>query len=49
MKARGFTVAEYSPSTFALSGMDHWCTGGAGAAATNGNLCGACPAEWDWQ
>ena len=48
MKSRGFTVAEYAPSTYALSGMNHWCTGGAGGAATNGNLCAACPAEWDW-
>ena len=24
MKSRGFTVAEYAPSTFALSGMNHW-------------------------
>jgi hypothetical protein len=48
MKSRGFVVAQYTPSTFALSGMTHWCTGGAGGAATNGNLCAPCPAEWSW-
>ena len=49
----GFSVAEYKPSTEAMSGFSHLCTGGGvedGATpAWNGNMCAACPAEWDWQ
>lgn len=49
----GFSVAEYKPSTSAMSGFSHFCTGGGvadGATPTwNGNMCAACPAEWDWQ
>jgi hypothetical protein len=49
MKSRGYSVAQYSPSTYALSGLTHWCSGGAGGKAQNGNVCAACPAEWDWK
>ena len=49
MKSRGFTVAQYKPSTDSMSGYSLWCTGGVeGEVSQNGNVCGACPAEWDW-
>ena len=49
MRSRGFAVAQYTPSTEALSGRTEWCTGGApGERVQNGNACSACPAEWAW-
>lgn len=49
MRSRGFAVAQYRPSTLGLSGATAWCTGGVhGEPVENGNICAACPAEWNW-
>ena len=49
MKLAGFAVSPYSPSTYSMSGAEHWCTGDVNVADDddyNGIACGACPAEW---
>ena len=39
-------------STFTMSGIEHWCTGGSGRGGgvnTFGwDACLPCPADWDW-